>query len=84
MLAQLTKAHPLDRGSIEDGQLMFHQMLFNLWARQLLSLKPCFSGISTDQVKDFFCHLRAGEKGPPYKMPGFGETFIKDFYGVCP
>lgn len=79
MLERLTKAHPLDRKTIENTQTTFYQLLFNLWARCLLNLEPCFSSISLDQAKAFFGHLRTGEEAPPYRMSGFKETFIKDF-----
>jgi len=79
MLEQLSKTYPLERAVIEDSQLALRQVLFNLWARHLLNLEPGYSGISADQVKAFFNHLRAGEEEPPYKMPGVADIFTRDF-----
>ncbi len=79
MLARLTETYPLDRSAVEDPRLTFHQMLFNLWARQLSNLEPCFLSITIDQAKGFFRRLRAGEDAPPYRMPGFEADFIKAF-----
>jgi hypothetical protein len=79
MLEQLSKIYPLGRDIIEDSQLTLRPVLFNLWARHFLNLEGGYSGISADQVKVFFSHLRAGEEAPPYKMPGNAETFTGDF-----
>jgi len=84
MLEQLTEVYPLDKEMIEENQLTFRQVLFNLWARHLLNLEPGYSGISADQVKVFFGYLRAGEEEPPYKMLGIAETFTRDFMAYAP
>ncbi len=84
MLERLTAHYPLDDSVRDDNQLTFHQLVFNLWARRLLNLKPCFLGITDDQVKDFFRVLRNGEEAPPYRMLKYKEVFIRDFMGYVP
>jgi hypothetical protein len=79
LLERLADYYQIDERSIQSENLTFHPMLFNLWARRLLDLDPCFSGISLSQVKSFFLHLRSGSKKAPYRMAGFEKTFIKDF-----
>jgi hypothetical protein len=79
LLERLTDLHPLDKRMFLDSQLTFQPLLFNLWARQVLRLEPGFSHISSGQAKEFFGHLRAGARKPPYKMRGFEEIFVKDF-----
>lgn len=81
ILGRLEESYPLDKSALEDPQLTIHQCLFNLWARLLLNLKPGFSSMSSDQAKEFFSHLRTGEKAPPFRMPGFEEVFLK-FYNA--
>ncbi|MBW1850143.1 MAG: hypothetical protein JRJ15_01635 [Deltaproteobacteria bacterium] len=79
ILGRLTELYPLDKSVLEHPQLTIHQCLFNLWARLTLNLKPGFSSMSTDQAKEFFSHLRTGEKAPPFRMSGFEEVFL-NFY----
>ena len=79
LLWRLTGLYPLEKGLTDQAGLTFHQLLFNLWARQTLNLKPCFAGLSSKQVKKLFIRLRAGENSPPHRMPGFGDIFVMDF-----
>jgi len=79
LLERLADYYQIDKRSIQSEKLTFHPMLFNLWARRLLDLEPCFSGISMSQVKSFFRHLRSGSKKAPYRMAGFEKIFVKDF-----
>jgi hypothetical protein len=79
LFGRLAGLYPFNKDTIQDSPLTFHQFLFNLWARHLLKLEPCFSGIFHTQVKEFFGLLRANEKNPPYRMAGFEEAFITDY-----
>jgi hypothetical protein len=74
---RLAGHYPFDKDKARNSGLTFHQFLFNLWARHLLKLESCFSGISYAQVETFFGLLRANEKKPPYRMAGFEKDFIK-------
>jgi hypothetical protein len=79
LFERLTKRQPIDGRILHSSALSFRPLLFSLWARLLLRLEPSLSRISVEQTKRFFGLLRAGEKKPPYKMPGFEEAFIRDF-----
>lgn len=79
LIEQLTERYSLDEDIIEDSQLTFHPLLFNLWARQLLSLELNFKAISVEQAKELFLLLRRGDIRIPYRMPGFEEIFVGDF-----
>lgn len=79
LLERLAGLYPFNKDTIQDSPLTFHQFLFNLWARHLLKLEPCFSGIFHTQIKEFFGLLRVNEKTPPYRMAGFEEAFITDY-----
>ena len=78
LMERLEELYPLNVKRIKDSQSTFHPLLFNLFARKLLKLKPGFSGISSRQAKGLFGHLRAGSRKPPYQMPGFEEVFVRD------
>ena len=78
LMERLEELYPLNMKRIKDSQSTFHPLLFNLFARKLLKLKPGFSGISSHQAKRLFGHLRAGSRKPPYQMPGFEEVFVGD------
>ncbi|MDY7036848.1 MAG: DUF6178 family protein [Thermodesulfobacteriota bacterium] len=78
LLNILTAKHHLDRDRVKDPFLTFYPLLFNLWARVRLKLDPGFSSLSLDQVRDFFKLLRSKGQRPPYRMPGFKKTFIRD------
>jgi len=62
----------------QSPELTFHPLLFDLWGRRLLNLKPCFSGLPLKETRDLFRLLRHGGTGPPYDMPGFKEVFVQD------
>lgn len=79
LFRRLAGMYTFDKKAARRSGLTFYQFLFNLWARQLLKLGPCFSGISYKDAKEFFALLRANEKKPPYRMTGFEEAFIKYF-----
>ena len=79
IFSQLTGTYPLDEETAQIPGLKFFQLLFTLWARQMLGLEPSFEGVSLKQVKRFFHLLRAGDETPPYQMLGFEEVFVKDF-----
>jgi len=76
LFGRLAGLYLFKKDKAQSSGLTFHQFLFNLWARHLLKLEPCFSGISYMQVKEFFGLLRANEKKPPFRMAGFEEVFI--------
>jgi len=57
----------------------FYQLLFTLWARQLLALKPGFEALSPEEAKAFLSLLRSGDATPPYRMFGFEERFLRAF-----
>ncbi|MBW2344390.1 MAG: hypothetical protein JRF53_10340 [Deltaproteobacteria bacterium] len=84
LLARLTGLCPLDEAVIQESRLTFHKLLFNFWARQVLKLEPCFSGISLAQAKEFFGHIRAGKEVPPYPIPEFRQKFVRDFMALDP
>jgi hypothetical protein len=79
LMAELTKVYPLDVSDSLFLDITFYQLLFTLWARQLLDLEPGFKGVSLKQAKDFLNLLRAGDSEPPYRMFGFEERFLKAF-----
>ncbi len=79
LMAYLTEKYPL--GSPDSGSfhLTFYQLLFTLWARQLLALKPGFEALSPEEAKAFLSLLRSGDATPPYRMFGFEERFLRAF-----
>jgi len=79
LMGHLTEQYPLD--SQDSGAYPFtvHQLLFTLWARQLLVLEPGFKPLSLKEAKAFLSLLRAGDATPPYRMFGFEEQFLKAF-----
>jgi hypothetical protein len=76
LFGRLAGLYPFSKDKTRSSGLTFYRLLFNLWARHLLKLEPCFSGISYIQAKEFFGLLRGNEKKPPYRMAGFKEVFI--------
>ena len=76
LFGRLAGKYGFHKEEAQGSGLTFYQFLFNLWARHLLRLVPCFSGISCMEAKAFFDLLRADEKKPPYRMKGFEEEFI--------
>jgi uncharacterized protein DUF6178 len=82
LLGRLTGLYPLDEGVIQSPGLTFQQLLFNIWARQLLKLEPCFSSISLAQAREFFGHIRVGKEVPPYRISEFKQDFVLDFMAL--
>ncbi|MBW1999417.1 MAG: hypothetical protein JRJ29_15830 [Deltaproteobacteria bacterium] len=83
LIERLAERVPWDKALGQRPELTFLNLLFNLWSRSLLSLEPSFLGISKDQAKGFFDRLRKGEKGPPYRIGGFKDVFIKNLMGYA-
>jgi len=79
LMAYLTKQYPLDSPDSGSFHLTFYQLLFTLWARQLLALKPGFEALSSEEAKAFLNLLRSGDATPPYRMFGFEERFLRAF-----
>jgi hypothetical protein len=79
LIENLTEKYQIDKGILNSSDITFYPLLFNLWGRILLQMKPCFSEISIEQAKSLFHRLRAGSTKPPYRMTGFQETFVEDF-----
>jgi hypothetical protein len=74
----VSSEYPLDIEILKDPLLNFHPLLFSYWARVQLKVEHGFSPLSLEQTKEFFTLLRGKEKGPPFRMPGFREIFIRD------
>ncbi len=79
MLGQLTVTCPFNKKDAQTYDQTVHSLLFTLWARQMLDLKPSFEAISLKQARQFFDQLRKGDESPPYQMLGFEDVFVKDF-----
>ncbi len=79
MLKHMTRTHPLETRFVEKEPLTCRQVLFHLWARRVLGLKPGFDGITQEQVVAFFRRIRSGEEGPPYRVSAAGAEFVNDF-----
>jgi len=77
LLQRLNEVSPADEKTLRSAEAAFRPFLFNFWARLLLKLQPSFSGILLNQTKSLFHRLR-GDDGPPFRMSGFKERFIKD------
>ncbi len=78
LIERLAASYPTDEEWMGSPELNFRPLLFNPWGRLLLGLQPSFSGLSLEQAKRLLHRLRAGSKKPPYEMPGFEETFVRD------
>lgn len=77
LLAGLTRQYPLALSDPMPFDLTFYQLVFTLWARQLLGLEPGFKAVSLEQARGFLNLLREGDAEPPYRMFGFEEQFLK-------
>jgi len=77
LVQRLSEICGADEKTLQSAEATFHSFLFNFWARLFLKLEPSFSGISLNQTKTLFHRLRA-DNGPPFRMSGFEERFIKD------
>ena len=84
LMERLTEHYGLKEGLTPTSDMTFMQLLFNLWGRVLLKLKPGFTGISQAQAKELFSLLRGDNAEPPYRMTGYRETFIQDFMTSAP
>ncbi len=78
-MADLVKQYPLNSPDSGSFPLTFYQLLFTLWARQLLDLTPGFRPLSLKEGRAFLSLLREGDTAPPYRMFGFEERFLKAF-----
>ncbi|HRR42590.1 MAG TPA: DUF6178 family protein, partial [Syntrophales bacterium] len=56
----------------------FHPLLFNRWARAVLGREMSPEPLTKENAKRFFQAVRQNDKGPPYRMAGFKEFFIRD------
>jgi hypothetical protein len=83
LLMRLTERYLLEKKEYEEAGRTFHSLLFNLWARELLELEPCFSGIRPEDERRFFSLLREGEKSPPFRMSGLEGVFGRYFLGYA-
>jgi hypothetical protein len=79
LIERLAASYPTDEELMGSPELTFRPLLFNPWSRLLLDLQPSFSGLSLEQAKTLLHRLRGGSKKPPFEMPGFEETFVKNF-----
>jgi len=79
MLARVTETCPFNKKDAQTYDQTLHSLLFTLWTRQMLDLKPSFEAISLKQARQFFDLLREGDERPPYQMLGFEEVFVKNF-----
>ncbi|MEJ2726669.1 MAG: DUF6178 family protein [Deltaproteobacteria bacterium] len=84
LLEALASQFPMEPGWLKDPLFTFHPMVFNLWARTRMGLKPGFGALSMEEAKAFFHHLRAREEGAPYRMPGFEDRFVADLTTYAP
>ncbi|MCF8129127.1 MAG: cytochrome P450 [Deltaproteobacteria bacterium] len=80
LIGDLAKKYPLNSPDSGSFPLTFYQLLFTLWARQLLDLNPGFTPLSLKEGRAFLSLLRKGDTAPPYRMFGFEERFLKTFY----
>jgi len=78
LCSKLSEITPPDGDLFLEEDLTYRQLLFDVWSRRLLQLKPSLSGISIDQAASLFRLLRSGEERPPFRMGGFDETFVND------
>jgi hypothetical protein len=78
LFSRLSEVAPPEDALFLEEDLTYARLLFDFWSCRLLNLKPSFSGISIVDARNLFRALRAGEERPPYRMPGFGESFVND------
>jgi len=79
LLLRLTDARTVNREEVQDRALTLHNLLFTLWARQMLGLESSLEPVSIEDATRFFRLLRKGDKSPPFQMLGFEQIFVKDF-----
>jgi hypothetical protein len=78
LFSRLSEIAPLEDALFLEEDLTYWRLLFDFWSHRLLDLKPSFSGISMAEARQLFRALRRGEERPPYRMIGFGESFVSD------
>jgi hypothetical protein len=78
LLSRIEKGILFSDWKAEKKGITFHPLLFNLWARTMLGVRPSFAGISRAQAKHFFFRLREGDEGPPYRMHKFENAFLEE------
>jgi len=78
LFSRLSERIPVPEWKGEERDVSFHPLLFNVWARDLLGSRFSFEGIPIARARELFSRLRAGEEGPPYRMPGFEDVFVKE------
>ena len=64
-------------GGAQD--ITFETLFLTFWARKVVGLEPTFEGLRFEEIKQLFDLLRDKDKGPPYRMKGFGRRFVADF-----
>ncbi len=74
----IAQAAPPEESLLLEEELTYRHLIFEFWSRRLIERKPSMRGISMEEAGRLFTLLRSGEKGPPYRMPGFGEAFVND------
>jgi hypothetical protein len=78
LLEGISSRYPSDMDMLKDPLFNFKPLLFSFWARGKLKIGHRFLPLSLEQTKEFFGLIRGQEKGPPFRMPGFREIFIRD------
>lgn len=56
----------------------FHPLIFNRWVRAILGSVMSAEPLAGEEARRFFRLVRRNDKGPPYRMAGFKEAFIRD------
>ncbi len=78
LFQRLTQSFPI-HADAHQPQFKYHQLLFTLWARQLLDQNVTFDPVSPSNMKRFFEILRKNEDSPPFEMLGYEAIFVGDF-----
>lgn len=84
LMEALAERHPLDPALVDHPEATFHPLLFNLWGRDILGMRPEMAPLGLDQARDLFTILRRGDRRAPYRMPGFQERFVAFFLDYAP
>ncbi|MFO7785111.1 MAG: DUF6178 family protein [Desulfatiglandales bacterium] len=81
LLARLAEIYPPGAQVLQEPDLTFRPLLFNLWARRKLKASPSFSALTPSQAKRFMERLRSKgrDSDPPYSMAAFEGEFVDDF-----
>lgn len=78
LLEEITLKFPGIKDFTIDPTLDFYPIIFTFWARNKLLLEPGFIPLSLEEARGLFDLIRDEEKGPPYTMNKFEETFTID------